>query len=259
MIARICVAICFLLVVGVAIAIPLGHSKRARISGPWKLVLDARFQGSSLDTDLWRPGWFGSGVTPPADSDSASCDSSRNVTVGGGHVTLAVTNQASTCGGQTKPYTGGLVSTNPHDGRSHGGFEYTYGLLQVRAYVPADGADLANWPAVWADGQDWPDNGENDVMEGLAGHACFHFHSSAGDSGTCDKHLRPGWHTFSASWEPGEVTYFYDGRRVGRITAGVTGAPMYIVLSNNVRGDDDTTAEPSRMSVAYVRVWQHRS
>jgi beta-glucanase (GH16 family) len=169
---------------------------------------------------------------------------------------LNVTASSSTCGGVTRPYTGAIVTTNPSDGRSSGGFQYTYGVLEVRVYVPADGTQIANWPAVWADGQSWPNDGEDDLMEGLNGQACFHFHDVLGGPGGCDTTLKPGWHTFASDWQPGSVTYYYDGVDVGSITTGITSAPMYILLDNTVYPGEANITEADSMDVSYVRVWQ---
>ena len=121
---------------------------------------------------------------------------------------LAVTAQPSTCHGRTYPYTGALVSTNPRDGRKHGGFQYTYGVLEARIYVPGLHGKVADWPAFWSDGYRWP-NGEDDVMEGIGGSICFHFHSlhfAPHGPGGCTSEFRPGWRTFASDWEPGKVT-----------------------------------------------------
>jgi beta-glucanase (GH16 family)/transcriptional regulator with XRE-family HTH domain len=227
------------------------------IPGAWNVVVDAEFSGTSLDTSIWQPGWFGSGTTGPINPLEAACYSSNNVMLpGDGSVHLKVTASPSTCKGMTKPYTGALLSSNPHDGRASGGFEYTYGVLEARVYVPASGSQLANWPAVWADGQSWPATGEDDIMEGLGGHACFHFHSTAGGPGACAAGSTPGWHTFASDWEPGSVTYYYDGVKVGQITTGITASPMYIVLDNTVASGSGALAKPADAQVAYVRVWQ---
>jgi hypothetical protein len=227
------------------------------IPGNWNVVLDSEFNGASLNSGTsttWQTGWFGSGVTSPVNSSEADCYSPSNVTFpGDGTMHLAVTNVSSTCGGVTKPYTGALVDTNPSDG--HGtGFQYTYGVLEARVYVPASGTSIANWPAVWTDGQSWPADGEDDVMEGLGGAACYHFHDPLGGPGSCTSTISPGWHTFASDWQPGSVTYYYDGVDVGSITTGITTAPMYLLLDDTVAGG--ATAVPDAMQVQYVRVWQ---
>lgn len=240
------------------------------ILGDWKLVLDSEFDGSSLPAK-WQTGWFGSGVTPPANSQEDACYSPSNVTFpGDGSMHMSVTEAASTCGGVNKDYTGAAVSTNPDDDRG-AGFSYTYGVVEARVYIPAaaGGASLADWPAVWTDGQQWPYDGEDDIMEGNLGRACLNFHyydaqtqnaAQAGPycGGPSGMLLTPGWHTLASDWEPGSITYYYDGVKVKSVTTGVTSEPMYIVLDNSVlAGDTDVT--PSSLQVQYVRVWTSAS
>jgi beta-glucanase (GH16 family) len=227
------------------------------LPGSWNLVLDSEFNGTSLNTSIWRAGWFNTGITSPVNSSENDCYNSNNVTFpGDGSMHLNVTAQPSTCSGTTYPYTGALVSSNPKDGRASGGFQYTYGVVEARVYIPADGTQIANWPAVWTDGQSWPTNGEDDLMEGLGGTACFHFHDPLGGPGGCDATLTPGWHTFASDWQPGSVTYYYDGTKVGSITTGITTAPMYIILDNTTSIDNPSISEADSLDLAYVRVWQ---
>lgn len=228
----------------------------AGIPGHWQLVLDSEFGGLHLPPQ-WRTGWRGRGVTPPINHSELACYSPWNATLpGDGALHLSVTAQVSRCGGVTRPYTGAIVTTDPHDGRATAGFTYTYGVLQARVYIPGDSSGIADWPAIWTDGQHWPADGEDDLMEGLNGAACFHFHDPLGRSGGCDRRLTPGWHTFASDWEPGAVTYYYDGVRVGTVTTGVTADPMYIVIDNTVSAHQAQTADGASLRVQYVRVWQ---
>ena len=227
------------------------------IPGSWKIVLDSEFGGSRLPPD-WHTGWFGPGVTNPVNPRELDCYSPANVTFpGDGTMHLAVTALTSSCGGRTRPFTGAMVSTDPWGSGAGGGFEYTYGVLQARVYIPAAGARIADWPAVWTDGRSWPADGEDDLVEGLRGMACFHFHDPLGRAGGCDGNLKPGWHTFASDWRPGSVTYYYDGTAVGVVSTGVTAAPMYVVLDNTVNFRWAQAATSAAMRVRYVRVWQH--
>jgi beta-glucanase (GH16 family) len=229
------------------------------IPGRWDLKLDDEFSGRSVDASIWRTGWFGTGVTAPASQSEQVCYSSANVSFhGDGAVDLGVTPRRSECGGSDHPYTGALLSSNPSDGRAGGGFQYTYGVVAARVYLPAAGPQIANWPAVWATGQHWPADGEDDIMEGLSGRACFHFRTSDRGPPTCIPGQRTGWHTFASDWEPGSVTYYFDGIRVGGVTINVTAAPMYLVLAYTVsRSIGGPVVVPSTMGVDYIRVWQH--
>lgn len=244
------------------------HSERratvpAGVPGNWKLILDSDFNGSSINRSVWRRGWFGSGTTGPINALEAACYSPANLTFpGNGAMSLSVTHVTSSCAGVIHPYTGAIASTNPDDGRKSGGFQYRYGVFEAKVYVPGKGGRLANWPAIATFGQVWPRDGEDDILEVVDGSACFHFHSpayaAAGHLGGCDATLTAGWHTFASDWQPGSVTYYYDGAEVGRITKGVTSAPMYIVIVNTVSKKTPWVDQADALRVAYVRVWQGR-
>jgi beta-glucanase (GH16 family) len=225
------------------------------------LVLNSDFDARKLDTSIWRAGWFGTGRTASINGNETACYDSRNVSFpGDGTVHLAVTATPSTCDGVTKPYTGAIISTNPDDGRASGGFQYTYGVLEAKVYMPSIRATIANWPSVVALGQRWPFDGENDIMEALNGAVCFHFHSPMtpvhSGAGLCDTAVTPGWHTFAADWAPGSMTYYYDGNEVVRVTKGVTSAPMYIIAVNTTSVRFPDVVKPAAMRIAYIRVWQ---
>ncbi len=220
-------------------------------TGTWKLIFSDEFNSTTLDTSKWTPNWFGTGITGPVNSAETACYDSSQVSVpGDGSLHLPLISKSQTCGGAVRPYTGALVSSN-------GKFQYTYGYFEVRAYLPASSTGvIANWPAVWSDGQSWPTDGENDTMEGLGGLACYHFHSPLGGPGACASGNYTGWHIFASDWEPGSVTYYYDGVKVGQITTGITTSPQYLILNNTQGSYGGPTLVPVVMLVDYVRVWQ---
>ena len=93
------------------------------------------------------------------------------VTEGGGELDLKAIAKSSTCttggGTVTEPYQSGIVSTD-------GKFPFAYGVIEARAYLPGN-CQVADWPGIWAVAQQ-PKGGELDVMEGLSGMACWHYH-----------------------------------------------------------------------------------
>jgi beta-glucanase (GH16 family) len=236
---------------------PGGTPVPADVPGNWTLRFDAEFNGTTLNTAQWSTGWYGSGITPPVNSGEDDCYDPAEVSEGGGVLSLSVAQQSENCGGQ-ESYAAGLVSTM-------GKFSFTYGFIQARVWlpgVPGSPGQVANWPAVWADGQNWPQDGEIDIVEGLSGGVCAHFHGpdnpqgigAGGGSGCASGTYAGGWHTFAANWEPGTITYYYDGADIGSVTSGVTSAPMFLILDYATAG---SAQAPSTMKVAYVRVWQH--
>ena len=217
--------------------------------GDWNLIFSDEFNGTALDSTKWTPGWFGTGITGPVNAEELACYDSTHVRAAGdGNLHLLLDATPNTCKGKSMPYTGALVSSN-------GLFQYAYGYVEFHVYAPASSpGQMANWPATWSNGQSWPGDGENDTMEGLGGPACYHFHSPAGGPGTCARGDFTGWHTFASDWEPGVVTYFYDGNQVGQITSGITSAPQYLVLEYTLNGSNVATV-PTEMLIDYVRVW----
>jgi beta-glucanase (GH16 family) len=217
--------------------------------GSWNLVLDSVFSGSTLPAP-WSTGWFGSGVTRAVNSAETNCYDPSKVTMGGGTLSISASATPITCGGVTQPFSSGLVSTN-------GSFSFTYGYMEAMIWLPGNGS-ISDWPAFWADGQSWPTTGEIDVMEGLGGGACAHFHNSSGGPGACapGASYAGGWHTFGADWEPGSLTFYYDGVKLWQDSSGITSAPMYLIMDLATTGGT-ANSSAATMQVAYVRVWQH--
>jgi beta-glucanase (GH16 family) len=227
------------------------------VPGTWShLILDSEFNGTSLPSP-WTTGWFGSGITNDVDPSENDCNDPAQVTEANGELDLNLIAKTETCPAGTKGYATGIVTTNPNDGtHPAGGFQYTYGYAEARISVtPTSSGGLADWPSFWTDGQSWPTDGEDDILEGLGGPACWHFHDPSGGPGGCASgNYGGGWHTYGADWEPGVVTYYYDGVQVGQITSGITSSPMYLILG---MGLGSTPQAPAAERVSYVRVWQH--
>jgi hypothetical protein len=224
------------------------------VRGVWRLAFDDEFSGTSLDRAKWSTGWYGSGITPPVNAREKECYDPAQVTEGGGALALALIRKSEDCGISDPVYATGLVSTR-------GKFGFTYGFIEARAWLPAmagDPGQVANWPAVWADGESWPEDGEIDIVEGLGGEVSAHFHGPADPDGvrvsSPKGNYAGGWHTFAADWEPGIVTYYYDGVDIGSVTSGITSAPMFLILSY---GTASLVQAPATMRVDYLRVWRH--
>ncbi len=231
-------------------------------AGTWaKRIFDSEFNGSSLVGSRWTTGWGGTGITEDPNGNAQDCYDPSQVSMARGHLDLTAIAQTETCNDTSQPFTSGAVTT---DGR----FSFTYGYMEARIWMPAGTNGIADWPAFWADGQNWPKTGEIDTVEGLSGAACYHFinldlvSNLPSARGSCASgSFGGGWHTFAADWEAGSVTYYYDGTEVWRDTTGITGKPMYLVLDlavpNATEAPGITPVIPATVRVDYVRVWQH--
>lgn len=210
------IAVTLVTVIGSAVAqaepVPDG------IPGSWQLKGNEEFTGVGLNTALWTPGWQSdASISGPMSNE---CVEPKNVEQpGNGYLYLRVRKEHATCGTTTVEDTGGLIESNPSDGRpGHTGFTYTYGVVEWEAYVPGvspagrgcpKGGCLPDWPALWSLSSTNAD--EIDTMEGLEalGQACFHIHRPTNGPGAClSGSYASAWHKYATDWEPGVVKFF---------------------------------------------------
>ena len=215
----------------------------------WVLVFHDDFTGTSLNRTNWVPYWFSDGTTNPG---SGTRGYASNVVVNG-QLNLIMRNTTN----------GALISSNPHGG-AQPGFQFTYGYAEAQMTLPTNSGVIAHWPAWWLDGQSWPMDGEIDIMEGLSGHAAWHYHYDSG--GGLDSHpiggnvnTSPGTHIYGVNWYPGHLDFYYDGTRVASASnaslsggATISSSPMYLILDC----DGGSGPVPQTVVVHYVRVFQ---
>ncbi len=247
-------------VVNTARAEPLPNG----VPGSWVLLFNEEFSANGLNTALWTPEW-------PSGPMSGQCTSPSLVSQpGNGYLYLQVRAQESTCGGANHADTGALVESNPADGKpGHSGFLYSYGYVEWHAYIVGWGGEaqgcpkggcIPDWPALWS----FPENEENeiDTMEGLHGTACHTWHhhiSPVEETQGCQSGSYAGWHTYGVDWEPGVLTFYYDGAKVGEVNTGyINSTPQYLIMNDVPPGSyGGKLVVPDEIVVDYVRVWQH--
>jgi beta-glucanase (GH16 family) len=228
-----------------------GPHQTYHLAGHWRRVFQSEFTGTALNPAIWSTSRFGDGtIAPGFNASELECFDPARVSTGRHGLTLSIIRKRESCGGRSRPYSSGLVS-------SIGKYTFKYGLMEARIRVPHKGAAIANWPAVWADGK-----AELDLFEG-GWSPCWYYHAHDGRRfGQCTpKHrfnFTKGWHTVAANWEPGSITWYYDHQQVARVTSHVTSAPMAIMFDLAVSDwGGSPVVVPSKFQISWVRVWKH--
>jgi beta-glucanase (GH16 family) len=147
-------------------------------------------------------------------------------------------------------------------------FHFKYGFVQIVARVPkGDGF----WPALWLlpSNGSWPP--EIDIME-VWGHntgsPAFTAISGSREnrqrrqSRLTTADLSSSFHTYAIDWEPGSIVWYLDGRKVYRVTSGVSKEPMYLIANLAIDGlsglrPDASTPLLGSLDIKRVDVWQH--
>jgi hypothetical protein len=136
---------------------------------------------------------------------------------------------------------------------------YQYGIFEARIWAQAGpNGTIANWPAFWMDGQNWPVDGEIDAFEAMLGYDSASFHYGADNSYLTkqDTALTPGWNIVDVVWQPQMLAVYYNGQKfVEWDSQVVTSEPMVVTFDSTTGSDGYTTGLPSTLFIDYLRIW----
>lgn len=233
--------------------------------GGQQLILSDEFNGTNLDTSKWNaveqhrsPGNNGVDYWYKAD----------NVSVSDGALGLAISRLG------TDSYGGARVDTQ-------GKFNFTFGTIEYRMYVPPTIGHLAAaWlqatngltPGGAVDGTA-RDGAEIDIAETFSttdqygvtvhwdGYGADHQQSNTVVE--APRLHRSHWHTFTLNWSPTQMTFGYDGTVVRTITDPdlISQVDEFAIVSNEVipyaQGDIHNAPldASSTVLVDYIRIW----
>jgi hypothetical protein len=144
--------------------------------------------------------------------------------------------------------SGGIMEKPSGASAGHG-----YGTYEVVAQLHGDTEGSA--ALLWPGNDKWP-GPEYDIVEVIHGRAygTAHFESGGGDRYNVvnfDGIDESQTHTYTLDWQPGSITYYVDGQRMGSITEGVGadhahgGVNEVIGLMNRSQGTSMTVHEVS--------------
>ena len=163
------------------------------------------------------------------------------------------------------PYTSGVITTN-HS------FSQLYGYFEMRAELP-QGTGM--WPAFWMLPQVhvWPP--ELDPLEAFGAPGpggdggAYSFHNgrvSAADGGqggwndTNGANLYTQFNTFGVDWEPGTLTFYFNGKAYGTMaTPAGFDQPMYLLANLAVGGNwaGAPIGESADLLIDYIRAYSN--
>lgn len=198
------------------------------------LLFDEEFAGAALNPTYWASSWFnGSSQNGVKTSPSA-------VSVANGLCTL---NLVSTT-------IGASINTNPDDSATTG---FTFGVntyVEWRAQMPLDA-----WAALWTDGQNWPTDGEIDIVEILSNKPTSNYHSNAGGNGGGPESTSygTGFHTFGVERLDGTNNIYWDGVLIRSYATDDGGAPHYLIANIGAFAGEETPG--AQIVIDYVRAW----
>jgi beta-glucanase (GH16 family) len=257
-------------------------------TGEWSCTLNDGFDGSALDSNLWRvqttaASGFGVG-------GECFVDDPDNIAVGGGNLSLTVREEAAPFLCQkpnpqdwTNPtsfettYTAGSVLTDQN-------FSQAYGRFEIRARMPQSqvpGLHFAFWlwPQTYTHGATWPMSGEIDIMEWYSrypqhGVPYLHYAQTSADpnvTAPCLVGTMSDWHTYTLEWTPTSIRILYDGTLCLENTnwtpsntsmPGPFDHPFMISLTQALgalgteNAVNDQTPLPATATIDYVKVWE---
>jgi hypothetical protein len=231
--------------------------------------------GSAPDPTKWQEVFGGS--SPPRWGIECFVDDRDHLALDGlGNLVLTATAAASTpCtadGGGPGILSGGMETST----RSGAGFKFQYGVVEARLALECQ---QGAWPAFWTSGGtptvSWPTDGEMDVGEGtpqqtwVSMNQALHMPGGQLQAVTAGQWCDTGFHTYTARWEAGRITFLIDGQQTGTYgavdaeakgytwpfdTAGYTQRVIVDLQMGGAVGAVDTSTLPATMKVDYIRV-----
>jgi beta-glucanase (GH16 family) len=235
----------------------------------WQVVFDDTFSGDELDP-VWSTchWWQVDGGCTIASNDEQQWYRPEAVSVRNGELRLTATSDPQeTTEGAVLPIRSGMVSTGPssNDAESSG-FEFTYGRVEVRAWLPSGGG---TWPALWLLSADKTSLPEIDFLERYGNRpelATAHVHQRVDGERSSQRieasgiGLDEGWHTYSVDWSADAVIFAIDGVETGRVTDPelISTTPMYLIVNLAMGGaagpvDMDSLPQTLRIDEVIVR------
>ncbi|HEX3782856.1 MAG TPA: glycoside hydrolase family 16 protein [Pseudonocardiaceae bacterium] len=240
-----------------AVAVPTGRATAATVAGR-QLIAEDDFTGSTVNSADWVP-------YDENSSNGVSHWNPKELTVANGE--LCVHSHGKDPTGAAN-YSGALAW-------SLGAGNQTYGVWMVRARFDA-GAGYGPAILLWPQSNDWPADGEIDLVESVqpsrdTALASVHWGTTAPgyrESGTLRGDFTQ-WHVYAVDWEPTFVKISIDGTtvydtRYSAVHPTIPKTPMHIVIQQEpgpygapgwIVPPNSSTPDDVQVHVDWVRIY----
>lgn len=239
----------------------------------WRLAFEDEFSGDRLDPRKWSFGYPWGGLTH---NHRAFLDPS-NLRVAGGKLVMRARRERHPDAPESVTHDGRELPLDYQSAGIHssGHFAFRHGYAEARMKFPKG---RGFWPAFWtlAEKGGWPP--ELDIMEFLSSdphryHVALHYGNDWRDKRSHGRwveelpDLTEDFHDYGMHWTPDFIDFYFDGRRVQRISdrAAIATAdtPMILILNLAIGGwerdpDESTEFEGNYFEIEHVRVWEQR-
>jgi len=251
----------------VIILIPIFFNCCKKEKEKWVLTFNDEFSGDSLNRNIWRTG-FDWGQSSSGTNQTLLIDSAFNLKDGILHIKL---NRDTVTGwvydSNFNPvqkeyyYTAGMI-------QSAYSFSQLYGYFEIRSKIPL-GSGF--WLSFWLmSPNSWPP--EIDIFE-ISGlepnkmHIANHFLNKNGiprqiNASIYGTDFSNDFHIFAIEWNPKEIIWYLDNKKVYRTETCIPDERMYAIISSGLGGSDfsgsanNSTFLPNYFDIDYIRVYK---
>ncbi|MFJ9604823.1 family 16 glycosylhydrolase [Kitasatospora sp. NPDC101176] len=237
--------------------------------GAWHLAFQDDFDGTTLDHAKWATcyDWNQDGCTN-AGNHELQWYLPQQVGVGDGRLTLSA-DRSDTRGsdGKDYPWTSGMVSTGRDSWNAQPRHTFTRGYFAAAVRIPPE---AGMFPAFWLLPASRTTPPELDVAEFISTtqYVQMTVHFTGPDGNPRDQWQRwgpqdfpAGDHVFALDWESDSLTWYVDGVQRYQVTdpSKIPDEPMELLLNLAVGypSSPPQNVSSARMTVDWVRVWQH--
>ncbi|MFD8752749.1 family 16 glycosylhydrolase [Kitasatospora sp. NPDC059577] len=246
-----------------------GSAGAGNAPGSWHLAFQDVFDGDRLNRSNWTTcyDWNLDGCTN-AGNHELEWYRPQQATVDDGRLTLTA-NRSATKGsdGKTYPWTSGMVSTGRDSWNAQPRHTFTYGYFAAAVRIPPE---EGMFPAFWLLPESRTTPPEVDVAEFISTtqyvQMTVHFTGPNGEDKDQWERYGPqdfpaDYHVFALDWESDSLTWYVDGVQRYRVTEPekIPHVPMEVLLDLAVGypSAPPQNVDSARMTVDWVRVWQH--